>query len=171
MTYLPLPSPGDDLDSGHAVLITVPDPSKKKLANGRAASVAAAVLQAARLEGEDIGTNPTESSIDPPIPIPFLLAPPPFPHATRRIPVSLPLRLPAPPSFLLLLSSPRFDVPPRKLTRALCLPYPSAKALSACFSPLPTFAVIPFSSFRSPTYLSIRISSFSSLSIRVTIYL
>lgn len=73
------------------VLITVPDLSKKKLANGRVASVAVRSHWARRAEEKDIGT-PTpdgESSIDPFIPVPFLLASLLFPHAiTNVFPVS-----------------------------------------------------------------------------------
>lgn len=48
----------------------------------------------------------------------------------------------------------------RKAHTRLMSPLPSTESLSACFSPPSTFMVIFFPFFRSPIYLSIRVSTF-----------
>lgn len=145
----------------HGVLITVPDPSKKKLANGRTALVAA--LEAAGLESREekgIGTNPTGVKHRSPYscPIPaltlhhFLTQPPTYP------PISPPLssaRFSVLSAFTRM--PPRFDVSLEKLTRVPCVSLTIAEALSACFSPLSALTVILFPSFCPPIYLSPRL--------------
>lgn len=145
------------------VLITVP--SKKKLANGRAASVAA--LEAGPESRGEGYTNPPESSIDPSIPVPFPLAPPPFPHATATD-VSPSLHLSARPcrsSHVLSLSHPPSlsrmspHVSPGKLTRVLRLPYP----LHGSFRVLLASADFHGNSFPTPLLLAPRLPIYLSI--------
>lgn len=125
----------------------------------------------ARRAEKDIGTpNPDgESSIDPLIPIPFLLAPLLFPYATTDVSSSLATSLLIPflrPFFSLYFClflytfSMRFDVPSEKLTRVLCLPYLLQRLFPCEFLASIDFHSNFFLFFRSPICLSIRVSTF-----------